>query len=113
LSNPTHLVVSGRTRLKSVSDITSEAIIGPAVNSRSPTIHGPMNTQPHSASRTEGRSVHVRSGGVVAGSSSSIVAVIGGRRSLVGMEGSMVQDRSPSRAAGGTAREVPWRRRSA
>ena len=39
-----NFVASGLTRLKSVSDITSEAIIGPAVNSTSPISHGPMNT---------------------------------------------------------------------
>jgi hypothetical protein len=41
---PTNFVVSGLTRLKSVSDIANEAIIGPAVNSTRPISHGPMNT---------------------------------------------------------------------
>ena len=41
---PMNFVVSGWTRLKSVSDITNDAIIGPAMNSTRPISHGPMNT---------------------------------------------------------------------
>src|SRR5262245_11671304 len=44
---------SGWTRSKFVSDITNETMIGPAVNSASPISHGPMNTNPHPASRTD------------------------------------------------------------
>src|SRR4051794_28258282 len=73
---PMNFVASGLTRLKSVRDITNEATIGPAVNSRSPTSQGLMNRYPHSASRRAGRSVSARPGGLVAGSS-SMVAVIG------------------------------------
>src|SRR6476646_5292611 len=49
-----NLVDSGWTRSKFVNDMTSEAIIGPAVNSRSPMSHGLMKTKPHIASRTLG-----------------------------------------------------------
>jgi len=71
-----NFVASGFTRLKSVSDIANEAIIGPAVNRMSPTSHGEMKTSPQSASRTEGRSVNERPG-VDALGSAYIVAVIG------------------------------------
>ena len=40
---PMNVVVSGRTRLKSVRDIANDAIIGPAVNSRRPISQGPTN----------------------------------------------------------------------
>jgi hypothetical protein len=39
-----NLVDSGRTRLKSVSDRTKAAIIGPRVNSARPISHGEMKT---------------------------------------------------------------------
>src|SRR3954451_11232688 len=65
-----NFVDSGFTRLKSVSDIANEAIIGPAVNRISPTSHGEMKISPQSASRTEGRSVNDRPGGDAVGSPS-------------------------------------------
>src|SRR6188472_4294185 len=50
--------LSGWSRLKSVNDMSIEAIIGPAVKSRSPMSHGPMKTYPQAASRVLGDILH-------------------------------------------------------
>src|SRR5215212_10672440 len=49
-----NLVASGRTRLKSVNESTSEATSGPIVKSRNPMIHGATKTNPQAASRRDG-----------------------------------------------------------
>src|SRR5258708_3830469 len=75
---PMNLVWSAWSRSKLVSDITSDAMIGPAVNSARPISHGPRKTYPQIASRVDGRSVHrERRGRGVTGRAWD-VSVIGG-----------------------------------
>src|SRR4026209_1945980 len=51
---PTNRVFSTASRLKSVSDMARDAIIGPAGKTARPMSHGPMNTKPQNASRKAG-----------------------------------------------------------
>src|SRR6267142_6055561 len=97
---PMNLVWSAWSRSKLVSDITSDAMIGPAVNRARPISHGPRKTYPQIASRVDGRSVHrERRGRGVTGKAWD-VSVIGGSGSC-GRGWEWVA----SRAVGGSARD--------